>query len=231
MSIFPYRKWQSSLNRTKPKWNWGYLGYFIDGEFRVEIQGDVSRYYVRLPDNSYTELFHKGRVSPPDSSIDPVAAQNIVVSLGIDSEGDYCILGLGPNSRKPGPSIFGGGILLPVHHHVVNVTGDAGAPTSVETEGDPLLLTSGEGIATETIGIGIIQVSLSISSLPPGGVPTPSNIWIPGYSVSDNTQFYYTLSNILSLATATPTTRWEPLIFDDDIVIFDDDIVMVEVDL
>lgn len=89
----PYASWQRAIERDENLPRKGTLGMWIDGAFTIEVDYDLTLYYVRYDDGSWREVPHKNRVGLP-LTLDTVESQNIPVNLGYDIEGDYSILNI-----------------------------------------------------------------------------------------------------------------------------------------
>lgn len=83
MSVYDQLKDELNLLISDEKPSAGYLGFEIDGVFRV-IASRPTRYYVRFDNNAYVEAFNIGRV-PPEP--------NRPVELGYTASGKPIILG------------------------------------------------------------------------------------------------------------------------------------------
>lgn len=219
----PYGGWKDVLQRDREYPVQGKLGYFIDGAFRIVVAGDMARYYVRF-DGGYGTFLHKGRVNPPADLTTP-EAQNIKVEIGWDAQGDFCILGLNSAESHAYFVIFGYGLIVPAHSHVITdmswigahgfTAGNVLIADGTQFNSDPLanyailhsMISAAEGLIRKTGAGTYVAHKTNLGAI---SAPTVS---------ADNTAGYGVLSiwttataAWLCLSAATGAAVWLPLV-------------------
>lgn len=116
-NVNPFSAWQTTLQRDKKEPDYGWLGAWIDGEFRAKVEGDASRYWVRFDDGRRAMIPHKGRITAPEDFTDR-RLKFIPVSVGFDVVGEYSILEPKASDAHAlitliGSSVFGGAVYVP----------------------------------------------------------------------------------------------------------------------
>lgn len=86
----------------------GQLGYSINGKYQIYVDGHPEKYYVRFPDGTFQECYHRGRVAPqPDLPVEVLYNRqglpyinDFDVKLAEEySPGNSYTFGVGPHSH------------------------------------------------------------------------------------------------------------------------------------